>query len=74
MLQKFEITIRNSENVSHFGIEETRKVTEILTALVESGGLTGVKGGKTIIHFDGDGEFMGISLDYWPWRKRRKGV
>ena len=52
--------------------EEVDKYSEIFHALIKSGGLSGVKGGKTIIHFDGDGNFMGISLDYWPWRKRKK--
>ena len=71
MPQKLEIIIRNSENIQHFGPEETRKVTEIFSALLESGGLTGVKGGKTIIHFDANGLFQGIELDYWPWRRRK---
>jgi len=45
---------------------------EILTALISCGGLSGVKSGRTIIHFDKDGTFQGIELDYWPWRKRSK--
>lgn len=52
--------------------EEIRRYSEILTALVSCGGLTGVKGGKTIIHFDADGVFQGVELDYWPWRRRRQ--
>lgn len=48
------------------------KYTEILTVLIEKGGLDGVKGGKTIIHFDAEGTFMGIELDYWPFRRRKK--
>ena len=51
--------------------EQIDKATEIFTALIKSGGLWGVKGGKTIIHFDGDGLFQGIELDYWPWRRRK---
>jgi len=50
--------------------EELARYKEVLFALMYSGGLTGVKGGKTIIHFDGKGDFMGIELDYWPYRKR----
>jgi hypothetical protein len=38
--------------------------------LVQSGGLSGVKGGKTIIHFDEQGVFRGVQLDYWPYRRR----
>jgi len=49
---------------------ELVRVNEVLSALLTCGGLFGVKGGKTIIHFDGKGEFRGVQLDYWPWRKR----
>lgn len=44
---------------------------EIFTALISSGGLSGVKAGQTIIHFDNYGEFRGIQLSYWPWSKRK---
>ena len=54
--------------------EEIRKAQEILLALVSCGGLSGVKGGRTIIHFDGQGIFQGIELDYWPWRRRKQEV
>jgi hypothetical protein len=47
------------------------KFREIFNALVKSGGLSGVKGGQTIIHFDGEGSFMGVQLSYWPWRRRK---
>ena len=57
------------ENLSE---EETLKYQEILLALISCGGLGGMKGGKTIIHFDKDGIFQGIELDYWPWRRRAK--
>lgn len=70
-MQKFEITLKNTENVGHITQEKVNKITEIFTALIESGGLTGVKGGKTILHFDGEGNFVGVELDYWPWRKRK---
>lgn len=52
--------------------EQIDKATEIFIALIKSGGLWGVRGGKTIIHFDGDGLFQGIELDYWPWRRRKE--
>lgn len=51
--------------------EEIKKFEEIFKALIASGGLTGVKGGQTILHFDGEGVFMGIQLSYFPWRKRK---
>ena len=43
----------------------------IITALIEKGALVGVKGGKTIIHFDDEGKFRGIQYDYWPFRERK---
>jgi len=49
---------------------ETAKYQEILVALIASGGLSGVKGGQTILHFDKEGLFMGVQLSYWPWRRR----
>ena len=51
--------------------QEVNRFTEIFQALLKSGGLSGVRGGKTILHFDGDGNFMGIQLDYFPWRRRK---
>ena len=51
--------------------EETEKYLEIFEALLKSGGLSGVKGGQTIIHFDGEGKFQGIQLSYWPFRRRK---
>lgn len=60
---RLEITGASSEEVSKF--------TEIFYALLKSGGLSGVKGGKTVIHFDADGIFQGVQLDYWPYRRRK---
>lgn len=51
--------------------EQILGIQEIFLALIKVGGLTGVRGGKTIIHFDGEGNFQGISLDYMPFRKRK---
>ena len=52
--------------------EQMQKYTEILTVLISKGALDGVKGGKTILHFDGEGNFMGVQLDYMPWRRRKQ--
>lgn len=71
-MQEIKIQIKNSENIGKLSPEQVDQVTEILTALVTSGGLTGVKGGKTIIHFDGEGTFQGVELDYWPFRRRKQ--
>lgn len=50
--------------------EEIKRYEEILGVLLKVGGLDGVKSGKTIINFDANGVFMGINLDYWPWKRR----
>lgn len=46
----------------------------ILFALLKSGGLDGVKRGRTILHFNSEGGFEGIQFDYWPWKERNKNV
>ena len=56
------------DGVDHSEIE---RYHEILSALIRCGGLTGVKGGKTILHFDADGTFQGVELDYWPFRRKK---
>lgn len=50
--------------------EEIERYEEILGALLKVGGLDGVKSGQTIINFDANGVFMGINLNYWPWKRR----
>ena len=70
MIQELTIKITNRDNVGTVTHEQAKVIQEIITALIQSGGLTGVKGGKTIIHFNGDGVFQGVELDYWPWRRR----
>lgn len=50
--------------------EEFIKHKEILQALIKSGGLSGVRGGVTEIHFDAEGNFKGVKLNYWTWKKR----
>lgn len=64
------LNIKNTENVGRLSEADVERVREILEALVSSGGLTGVRGGKTVIHFDHLGVFQGVELDYWPWRRR----
>lgn len=54
--------------------DTTQRYYEVMLALIKSGGLTGVKGGQTILHFDQDGNFIGVQLSYWPWRKQKKVV
>jgi hypothetical protein len=67
------MTTRHIElTIEGVSTEDTIRYQEIFVALIASGGLSGVKGGKTIIHFDAEGIFQGIELDYWPWRRRKK--
>ena len=54
--------------------EEMQRYTEIFLALIASGGLTGVKGGQTILHFDQTGDFQGVQLSYWPWKKKKPAI
>lgn len=51
--------------------EELTKLHEIFNALVSTGGLLGMKNGSTNIHFDANGTFQGIRLDYWPYKRRK---
>ena len=64
------LEIKNDENIIGIGDYEKRQIEEIVTALIQTGGMTGVKGGQTIIHFDALGVFQGVQLDYWPYRRR----
>ena len=68
---KIEMELKNLENIGYVTKERLDKFREIFEALIVSGGLSGVRSGQTIIHFDHEGVFQGIELSYWPWRKRR---
>lgn len=59
------------ETQEEYSAEQIRTFQEIFQALIDKGALTGVKGGQAIIHFDGDGEWKGVELAYWVFRKRR---
>lgn len=69
-MQKIEIEITNDENIGILSEEKIEQIREVFKALVQTGGLTGVKGGQTIIHWDEDGNFRGVELAYWTWRAR----
>lgn len=56
---------------TEIGNEDPQKISEIFNALISSGGLTGVKGGQTAIHFDPLGVFQKIELRYFPWQRRK---
>ena len=64
MALKIELKIEGASQ------QEMERYTEVLCALISTGSLTGVRSGKTIIHFDAMGEFAKIELDYFPFVKR----
>lgn len=63
---KIEITLPED-----FNLKNVEQAEEVFKALVKTGALTGVKGGKAIIHYDGEGNFQAIQLDYMPFRRRK---
>ena len=68
---KLELNIRNTENVGFLSDDDVAQIDEVLNALITVGGLTRVKGGSTIIHFDHEGKFSKIELKYYPWYKKK---
>lgn len=69
---EIKLNIKNAVNLNAMCQEDIAEIQTILEALVSSGGLTGVKGGQTIIHFDADGIFQKIELKYFPWVRKSK--
>ena len=69
---EIKLQIKNTENLLNMTTSDVVEMQAILEALVSSGGLTGVKGGQTIIHFDADGVFQKIELKYFPWVRKTK--
>jgi len=65
------LTIKNTENIGKLYQDQLNTIQEIVSALVSTGSLTGIKGGKTCVHFDGEGTFQGIEVVYFPWRRRK---
>lgn len=68
---KLEINIKNTENIANLSQSDIRKIADIVEALIVTGSLTGIKGGQTIIHFDGQGEFQRIQQSYFPYVNRK---
>jgi hypothetical protein len=57
-------------NIPDIDIKETTRYQEILVALISSGALN-LKNGKAVLHFDSEGVFQGVQLDYWAFKRRR---
>ena len=45
------------------------EIAKIFKLPIEKGALQGVRGGSTGIHFDGEGKFRTISLNYVVWKE-----
>lgn len=67
---EIKLNIKNTENLTNMTQSDIEEMKAILEALVATGGLTGVKGGQTIIHFDAFGVFQKIELKYFPWVRK----
>lgn len=67
---ELKLYIKNTENIVGLSQSDVKEMEEIVSALITSGGLTGVKGGQTIIHFDAEGIFQKVELKYIPWVRR----
>lgn len=68
---KITLEIKSLDNLGKITEQDINKFTEIFEILVEKGALTGVRGGCSKLHFDAEGNFMGVELDYWPWKRRK---
>ena len=68
---KLPIEIRNTENVEDLSQSDIREIEEMVGAVLQVGGFTGVRGGKTILHFDHNGIFQRVELSYNPWVRRK---
>lgn len=50
--------------------EEALKYQEIISVLISSGALR-LKSGRAVLHFDPEGTFQGVQLDYWAFKRKR---
>lgn len=71
MAQTLEVAFK-TDTTGPLNEEELINIKRVVAALIESGSLTGVKQGKTIIHWNAKGNFMGVELSYWPFRNREE--
>lgn len=67
---EIRLFIKNTENLDSMTSSDLNEMKQIIEALIVTGGLTGVKGGQTIIHFDAFGVFQKIELKYFPWVRK----
>ena len=50
-------------------VYQADEIAKIFKLLIEKGALQGVRGGKTLIHFDKNAKFQAISFDYVVWKE-----
>lgn len=68
---KITLDIKSMDNVGEFTPQRLTRYEEIFNVLIEKGCLDGVRGGRVMIHFDPNGIFQAVQLDYSPWRRRK---
>lgn len=68
---KITLDIKTLDNIGDLTQQDIREFTDIFEILIEKGALTGVRGGCSKLHFDGEGNFMGVELDYWPYKRKK---
>ena len=50
---------------------ESARYQEIIVSLIGCGALD-LKNGKAVLHFDHEGTYQGVQLDYWAFKRRKK--
>jgi hypothetical protein len=57
-------------HIPEVDIKDTARYQEILVSLISSGALN-LKNGKATLHFDSEGTYQGVQLDYWAWKRKK---
>ena len=68
------LNVPDTEATRSITNDDRVKIQEIVSALIRTGSLIGVRSGFTGIHFDHEGNFTRIQLDYQPFVKRKNSV
>lgn len=57
-------------NIPEMEQKEVIKYQEILVSLIGSGALN-LKNGKAVLHFDSEGIYQGVQVEYWAFKRRK---
>ena len=68
---RITLDIKNTENITELSESDIRDIEQMVGAILQVGGFTGVRGGRTILHFDHNGTFQRVELSYIPWVRRK---